>query len=169
MPTATENSIKSKTGMCMFEIYDGQAPVPVSTEQIRRPINTLGWARSSFLALSTLDRWTMVCECCNGPVMRCVNNIPDFPDDVVINHIDNSESTANSVTAVIKQKTGHRGKPRTTLTELNADDREKAIQRAKKGEGMVALAKEFNVQPPYMSELLKTAGVVIKKGKKAKT
>ena len=28
MPTATENSIKSKTGMCMFEIYDGQAPVP---------------------------------------------------------------------------------------------------------------------------------------------
>jgi hypothetical protein len=58
-----------------------------------------------------------------------------------------------------------RGKPKSTLT-VTDDIVKKAMKRFKKGEGMVAIAKDMNCNPAELSAAMKAAGAVIQRGKK---
>ena len=58
-----------------------------------------------------------------------------------------------------------RGRVRSTRTEISAEELNDAIAQHRLGKGVVALARELNVQPKFLSDLLKMRGEEIHKGR----
>lgn len=60
-----------------------------------------------------------------------------------------------------------RGRTRTTKLELNETEQQMVVNQFRSGGlGVVAIAKEFNVQPTYVSNLLKSQGIEIARGRR---
>jgi hypothetical protein len=58
-----------------------------------------------------------------------------------------------------------RGRARSTRTELTETEIVEAVAQFHLGTGVVAMARELNVQPSYLSNILKQRGCDIRKGR----
>lgn len=75
------------------------------------------------------------------------------------------ESSAKELIETDAPKHGRGGRERITRRDLDENEKQEVIAKFNRGEGgVVALAKEYTVQPQFISALLKAAGCVIKRG-----
>jgi hypothetical protein len=141
-------------------------------------IDTTGWTINDFDSLNVGQRWCASCSCCNGPISSCKNYIvkewgaEQWQEYYKSNRKeDNKDSKSNSdlsAKKILKTGTGKRGKIRTTREKLDESEHAEVLNKFDTlGLGAVVLAKEYNVQPQYMSLFLKANGRVVKRGKKS--
>ena len=78
--------------------------------------------------------------------------------------IENESAEKNLGTAARTGEKGKRGRVRTTRLALDSAELAEVLEKFDKGNGVVILSKEYNVQPTYISNYLKEQGRTIKRG-----
>lgn len=78
--------------------------------------------------------------------------------------IENESVEKNLGTAARTGEKGKRGRVRTTRLALDSAELAEVLEKFDKGNGVVILSKEYNVQPTYISNYLKEQGRTIKRG-----
>jgi len=78
--------------------------------------------------------------------------------------IENESAEKNLGTAARTGEKGKRGRVRTTRLALDSTELAEVLEKFDKGNGVVVLSKEYNVQPTYISNYLKEQGRTIKRG-----